>query len=203
VTGYDDGIITESSGGTRIPSGRNNYGDKNGIPALAWRVALHGRSGSEVGLAAESGQYNQTVVGGVHVDSARWAHVVVADGRTSYRGFGLFSEAAYAVVDVPPGLRALYAGQQCGASVEVVRNLFDPLLRGWRGSCLTAGVRADAVDFDRSIQGDSRSRLSASLNLHSRPMAVTRLGWYYEVRRDRFNNATPLAGLTFTAATYF
>jgi hypothetical protein len=203
VTGYDDGIITESSGGTRVPSGRNNYGDKNGIPAIAWRVAMHGRSGSEVGLAAESGQYNQTVVGGVHVDSGRWAHVVIADGSAVFHGFGLFSEAAYAAIDVPPGLRALYAQRQCGASVEVVRNLFDPLFRGWRGSCLTGGIRADAVDFDRSIQGDSRARLSASLNLHSRPLAVTRFGWYYEIKRDRFNNSTPFAGLTFTAATYF
>jgi hypothetical protein len=59
------------------------------------------------------------------------------------------------------------------------------------------------VDFDRSIQGDSRARLSASLNLHSRPLAVTRFGWYYEIKRDRFNNSTPFAGLTFTAATYF
>jgi hypothetical protein len=41
------------------------------------------------------------------------------------------------------------------------------------------------------------------LNLRSRPLAVTRFGWYYEIRRDRFNNATPLAGVTFTAATYF
>ena len=203
VTGYDDGIITESSGGTRIPSGRNNYGDKNGIPALAWRVAMHGRSGSEVGLAAESGQYNRTEVGGIHVDSARWAHVAIADGSTVFHGFRLFSEAAYAAIDVPPGLRALYASRQCGASVEVVRNLFDPLFRGWQGSCLTGSFRADAVDFDRSIQGDSRSRLSASLNLHSRPLAVTRFGWYYEIKRDRFNNSTPFAGLTFTAATYF
>ena len=203
VTGYDDGLITESPGGTRLASGRNNYGDKNGIPALAWRVALQGRSGSEVGLAAESGQYNQTVVGGVHVDSARWMHLVVADGSTAFHGFQLFSEAAYAVIDVPPGLRALFAQQQCGASVEVTRTLFDPLFRGWRGSCVTAGFRADAVDFDRSIQGDSRSRLTASVNLRSRPLAVTRFGWYYEIRRDRFNNATPLAGLTLTAATYF
>lgn len=202
VTGYDDGIITRSPGGTRIPSGRNNYGDKNGIPALAWRVALRSRD-RELGLAAQSGQYNQTKVNGVKVDDARWVHVIVADGRTTLAGFRLFSEAAYVSVDVPPGLRALFAQHQWGASLEAVRTLFDPLFRGWQGSAVTAGIRADAVDFDRSIQGDSRSRLSASLSLHSRPLAVTRLGWYYEIRRDRFNNATPLAGLTFTAATYF
>ena len=203
VTGYDDGLITNSPGGTRIPDGRNNYGDKNGIPAFTGRVALHGRSGSELGLAAESGPYNKTVIGGVRVDRARWMHLVIADGTTAFHGFHLFSEAAYAAIDVPPGLRALFAQRQCGASVEVTRTLFDPLFRGWRGSCVTAGIRADAVDFDRSIQGDSRSRLSASVNLRSRPLAVTRFGWYYEIRRDRFNNVTPLAGLTLTAATYF
>jgi hypothetical protein len=203
VTGYDDGVITESPGGTRLPSGRNNYGDKNGIPALAWRVALHGRSGSELGLAAESDPYNRTEIGGVRVDHARWLHLFVADGTTAFHGFHLFSEAAYAAIDVPPSLRALFAERQCGASVEVTRSLFDPLFRSWRGSCVTGGIRADAVDFDRSIQGDSRSRLSASLNLRLRPMAVTRFGWYYEIRRDRFNNETPLAGLTLTAATYF
>jgi len=202
VTGYDDGIITESPGGTRIPSGRNNYGDKNGIPAVAWRVALRSR-GRELGFAAQSGQYNRTQEGGVRVDDARWAHVVVADGRTSCGGFRLFSEAAYASIDVPPGLRDLFAQHQWGASVEAVRTVFDPLFRGWPSSALTAGIRADAVDFDRSVQGDSRTRVSASLNLHSRPLAVTRFGWYYEIRRDRFNNSIPLAGLTFTAATYF
>jgi hypothetical protein len=202
VTGYDDGIITESPGGTRIPSGRNNYGDKNGMPAVAWRVALRSR-GRELGLAAQSGQYNRTEMGGVRVDDPRWAHVLVLDGRTAWAGFQLFSEAGYASIDVPPGLRDLFAQHQWGASVEAVRTVFDPFFRGWRGSAVTAGIRADAVDFDRSVQGDSRMRLSASLNLHSRPLTVARFGWYYEIRRDRFNNSTPLAGLTFTAATYF
>jgi hypothetical protein len=203
VTGYDQGIVTGSPGGTRIPSGRNNYGDTNGLPAFVGRVALRSRSGHEMGLAAQSGIYNQTEQGGVHVDDARWVHVIVADGNTTWHGVRLFGEAAYAAIDVPPTLAALYAERQCGASVEAVRTLFDPLFHGWRGSALNVALRADAVDFDRSVQGDSRSRLSASLNHFSHPMAVTRLGWYYEIRRDRFNNPTPLAGVTFTAATYF
>jgi hypothetical protein len=203
VTGYDDGLITDSPGGTRIPRGRNNYGDKNGIPAVAWRVAIGSSSGSEIGLSGESGQYNKTELGGVQVDGGRWVHVVAADWIGSLAGFGLFGEAAYAAIDVPPGLRPLFAERQWGASAEITRTLFDPLLGRWRGSCLTAALRADAVDFDREVLGDSRSRLSASLNIHSRPLAVTRVGWYYEIRRDRFNNPTPLAGVTFTAATYF
>ena len=202
VTGYDDGVITRSPGGTRIPSGRSNYGDQNGLPAVVWRVARRSAN-HEIGLAAQSGPYNQTEIGGVHVDDLRWMHVIVADGSTTWAGLRLFSEAAYAAIDVPPGLAALYAERQCGASVEAARTLFDPLFSGWSGSRFTASLRADAVDFDRSVRGDSRSRLSASLNLFPRAAAVTRFGWYYEIRRDRFNNATHLAGLTFTAASYF
>jgi hypothetical protein len=203
VTGYDDGLIMDSPGGTRVPRGRNNYGDTNGIPALAWRVALRPAPGREFGFSAQSGTCNKTELNGTHVDDPRWVHVVVGDATLPLGGFRVFGEAAYAAIDVPPGLGSLFAERQCGGSVEVVRTLFDPLLRGWRSSCLTAALRADAVDFDRAIQGDSRSRLSASLNLYSRPLAVTRVGWYYEIRRDRFNNATPLAGVTFTAASYF
>lgn len=203
VTGYDDGVITRSPGGTRIPSGRNNYGDQNGLPMLVGRVARRTASGSEIGIAAQSGPYNQTTIDGVKVDDLRFMHVFVADGNTTWSGFRLFSEAAYARIDVPPGLAALYAGRQAGASIEAVRPLFDPLFRGWAGSRMNAGLRLDAVDFDRSIAGDSRSRLSASLNVFPRAAAVTRFGWYYEIRRDRFNNPTHLAGLTFTAASYF
>ena len=203
VTGYNDGLITNSPGGTRVPRGRSNYGDNNGMPALAWRIARRSSSEGEIGIAAQSGQYNRTDVGGVRVDGARWVHVVVADGIGKVAGFRASSEAAVALIDVPPGLEALFAERQWGASVEMVRTLLDPVLRSWRGSCLTAGIRADAVDFDARILGDSRSRLSASLNIHSRPLAVTRFGWYYEIRRDRFNNQTALAGLTLTAATYF
>lgn len=202
VTGYDDGLIMDSPGGTRIPRGRNNYGDNNGMPAIVWRVA-HGSPGKEIGLAAQSGQYNETMLNGVRVDAPRWIHVVVADGTTRIAGCSVSAEAAAALIDVPPGLRDLFSEQQHGASVEVVRTLFEPIVRGWKSSSLTAALRADAVDFDRSVKGDSRSRLSASLNIHSRPLAVTRFGWYYEIRRDRFNNKTPLGGVTLTAATYF
>jgi len=202
VTGYDDGIIN-GSGGTHIPSGRNNYGDQNGIPALAGRIALHPSETSELGLGAQSGQYNQTTVDGVKVDGARYAHVIVGDGTTHIGSFHVFGEGAVALVDVPPDLSTPFASRQWGGSVEVTHTLFQPLFSGWKGSALTAGIRADAVDFDPSIQGDSRERLAASVSLRQLPLASFRLGWYYESRRDRFNNETPLAGITFTTASYF
>jgi len=203
VTGYDDGLIMESPGGTRVAHGRNNYGDNNGMPALAARLAILPSRTTEIGLAGQSGMYNETEVGGVTVDGARYAHVIAADGAAILSGIRLAGEAAVAMIDVPPGLGTLYAERQWGVSAEAARVLFEPLFKGWRTSSLTIAVRADAVDFDRAILGDSRSRLSASLNIRPRAAAVLRLGWYYEIMRDRFNNTTPVDGLTLSAASYF
>ena len=203
VTGYDDGVIMDGVGGTRVPMGRNNYGDNNGVPALSARVAAHPSPASEIGLAAQSGRYNKTVLGGVTIDQSRYIHVFVADATSGFAGFHLFSEAALALIDVPPGLEALYAQEQYGASVELTRTLREPIFSGWTHSRLTGALRADAVDLDPSIYGDSRMRLSASLNVRYVPLGVIRLGWYYEIARDRFNNETPKAGATVTTAAYF
>lgn len=203
VTGYDDGIVMGGAGGTRIPSGRNNYGDQNGVPALAGRVVWSPGGGSELGVGAQSGRYNRTEIGGVTVDQARNAHLFVADGAASVAGFRVFSEAALALVDVAPGLEGLYAERQWGLSLEAGRTLFDPFLGGWKRSKLIAALRADAVDLDARAVGDSRARVTASLNLRHSTHAVVRAGWYYEVRHDRFDNRTPFAGLTLTAASYF
>ena len=203
VTGYDDGLIMDAVGGTRVPKGRNNYGDNNGIPALSVRVAARPSRTSEIGLAAQSGQYNKTVLGGVTVDRARYLHVLVADATSGFAGFDLFGEAVVALIDVPPGLEALYAQQQYGASVELTRTLREPIFGGWTHSRLSGGLRLDAVDLDPSLPGDSRSRLSTSLNFRQVPLGVIRLGWYYEIARDRFNNKTPKAGITVTTAAYF
>lgn len=203
VTGYDDGLIMDAAGGTRVPMGRNNYGDNNGMPALSARIAVHPSPTSEIGVAAQSGQYNKTVLGGVTIDHARYLHVLVADATSGFAGFHLFSEAAAALIDVPPGLEALYAQQQWGASVELTRTLREPIFSGWTRSKLSGGLRIDAVDFDTSVLGDSRTRLSTSLNFRQIPLGVIRLGWYYEIARDRFNNKTPKAGVTVTTAAYF
>ncbi|HEX7079233.1 MAG TPA: hypothetical protein VF363_12490 [Candidatus Eisenbacteria bacterium] len=203
VTGYDDGLIYDAPGGTRLPSGRNNYGDKNGVPAVAARVAFHPSPRTELGLAGQSGIYNETTIGGVTIDRSRWVHLIVADGATERSRFRVEGEAAVARIDVPPGLEALFAESQRGAALSVARTLLDPLLRSWKDVSLTGALRGDAVDFDTRIRGDSRTRLSASLNVRYRAFAVTRFGWYYEHRRDRFNNDTSVAGMTVSAASYF
>ena len=203
VTGYGEGIVMDGVGGTRIASGRLNYGDDNGVPALAGRVAAHPSPTTEIGLAAVTGRYNRTEIGGVSVDEARYAHVVVADAASQVAGLDVAAEAGVVMVDVPPGIGTLYAERQWGASVEASRPLFRPFVRSWKGSSLSAALRADAVDLDRAILGDSRMRISASLNVRPRESTVARIGWYYEMRRDRFNNQTPAAGLTLSLASYF
>ena len=203
VTGYGEGIVMEAAGGTRIASGRNNYGDDNGVPALAGRVAAHPSADTEIGLAAETGRYNQPEIGGVQVDEARYAHVVVADAASRIAGLRVEAEAAVAMIDVPPGIGTLYAERQWGVSVEAARLLFAPFVGSWKGSSLTAALRTDAVDLDRAILGDSRMRVSASLNVRPQAATVARFGWYYELRRDRFNNEIPAAGLTLSIASYF
>jgi len=203
VTGYDDGLIMDAVGGTRVPMGRNNYGDNNGVPALSVRVAAHPSATSEIGLAAQSGKYNETVLGGVTIDRSRYIHVLVADATSGFAGFDLFTEAAVALIDVPSGLEALYAQQQYGGSIELTRALREPIFTGWTHSRLTGALRVDAVELDPSVLGYSRTRLSASLNVRHVPLGVIRFGWYYEIARDRFNNVTPKAGVTLTTAAYF
>jgi hypothetical protein len=203
VTGYGEGIVMEGAGGTRMASGRLNYGDDNGVPALAGRVAAHPSASTEIGLAAETGRYNRTVIDGMPVDDARYAHVVVADAASRLAGFDVAAEAAVVMVDVPPGIGTLYAERQWGAAFEASRPLLNPLVQSWKGSSLTGALRADAVDLDRAILGDSRMRISASLNVRPQTSTVARFGWYYELRRDRFNNETPAAGLTLSLASYF
>ena len=203
VTGFDDGIVMDASGGTRIPAGRNNYGDQNGLPAAVARLAVEPGERSEIGVAIQSGPYNRAKVGGVEVDGTRFVHVVTADALGRWIGLDLATEAAAALIDIPPGLRGLYAERQWGASLEATRTLRAPLFASWRGTSLSGGLRAETVDFDAGLPGDSRTRVAASLNVRPQPYAIVRFGWYYEWKRDRFDNLTPLAGLTLTAASYF
>lgn len=202
VTGFDDGVIMDASGGTRIPAGRNNYADQNGLPAVVARFAIQPGDG-EVGVAIQSGPYNQTQIAGAENDGTRFVHVLEADGIAHAMGLELATEAAAALIDIPPGLEGLYAERQWGASLEATRTLRAPLFHAWRGTSLSGGLRAETVDFDAGLPGDSRTRVAASLNIRPQPTSILRFGWYYEWKRDRFDNLTPLAGLTLTAASYF
>jgi len=201
VSGYDEGVITRGPSGTRLPMGRDNFGT-GGSWALASRIAVRPADETELGLSGLGGAYNPLQLDGRTVDPSHGIGLLVADGRGRCLGFRLSTEVATAWVDVPGGLEGLYAERQWAASSEVARTLRQPLLGAWPSTALAAAVRADAVDYDAQIPGDSKARISASLNLRQVPWSVFRSGWYYEWRRDRFNNVKPAAGLVFSFATY-
>jgi hypothetical protein len=129
--------------------------------------------------------------------------MAVVDGAATVAGCRVVGEAGMAVVDVNPTLRALYPEEQWGAALTVSRRVLAPLLPKWRNSSLTLAIRGDAVDFDRGLPGDSRSRVSAALNIRPSDRAVIRGQWFYEVVRDRFDNPTPAAGISAGGAIYF
>jgi len=203
VSGYDEGVVTEAPLGTRLPMGRNNLGTGSGSWGFAGRLAVQPAPVTELGLSAFAGAYQAIQIDGVSVDPARAILLAVADARAHAFGLRLSAEAAVASIDVASGLEGLYAERQWAASVEAARTMREPVARAWRRSSLIAAVRLEAVDHDAQIAGDSRYRASASLNLRQAAWGVLRAGWYYEFRRDRFDNLKPAAGLAFSLATYF
>ena len=203
VAGYDDGVIGDAPDGTRVPRGRNNFADHDGLPALAARIEMRSPSDAWLAFGGYGGQYNQTRFGGATVDRARYAWIATADGAAQRGGIRVKGEAAFVAVDVPPGLVTIFARQQVGGALELSRILRQPLIGAWGRSALEAAVRADAVDFDRAIAGDSRERIAVALNLRQQPQAVFRFDFYHEWRRDRFAILTPAAGVAFGVGTYF
>jgi hypothetical protein len=203
VTGYGHGVVDEAPDGTRVPAGRSGAGLEGRLPALVGRGEWRGAGGDALALSAYGGQYNQTRFAGVTIDHARFLGIATAEGDLTRAGFRFSGEAALVHVDVPPGLGGLFARDQAGGSLEVLRTLRQPLLAAWPHSALELAGRADAVDFDRALPGDSRERVSLSLNLRQLPQAVFRFGFYHEWRRDRFDNLVPAAGATAAASSYF
>ena len=203
VAGYDGGLVDEAPLGTRIVEGRNATGDNNGIPALAARVAYSPGPTGEIGLGVTGGPYNTTEIDGVRIDESRMLYLFAGDAGATFGRFRVTAEAAMAAIDVPPSLVGIYAQSQWGASLEVSKPLLTPFVRSWKESSLTAALRMDAVDFDRDVAGDSKSRLSANLNFRPSERGVVRGGWYYQIRRDRFDNEIPSAGLAGSLAIFF
>jgi len=196
-------VINEAPDGTRVPAGRSGFARDGHLPALVGRATWHTRPDRWFGFSAYGGQYNRTTLFGTSVDRARYLGIATGEGAATLRHFDFSTELALVALDVPPGLADLFASVQSGGALEVRRTLRDPLVRAWHHTSLEAAVRAEAVDFDTAVMGDSRERVSVAMNLRQQPRAVFRLGFYHEWRRDRFNNLVPAAGATFGAGAYF
>ena len=203
VNGFNGGIIDDSPDGTRLPAGRFNAEDNNASPAFAGRIAWDAGPSGEIGLSGFRGLYNRPEIEGLVVDEPRFVRIGALDLRARLLGLAWNGEGALVNVDVPPGLAGLFASRQAGFFLEGVRTFGT----GWRhtlpGATLSAAVRAESVDFDRDIAGDSVQQLSLGLRLRPAKESVFKLDYERGRRRDRFNNPSEAAAVLFSLATYF
>lgn len=203
VNGFNDGLLDGSAGGTRIPLGRDNVEDNNASPAFVGRVAYSPRVGYEIALSGHRGAWNVFSVDGNRIDERRDLSIGVLDAEATVAGVKLQGEAAVARIDVPTGLRGIYAERQRGLYVQALR----PFGRGWvramSSSQFAGAARLDLVDFDSDIPGDNVLRVSLGLNYRPTQDTALKLNYARGTRRDRFNNPSAEAALLFSVATYF
>lgn len=203
TNGFHAGLIDDSEAGTRIPLGRGNFEDNNGSPAFVGRVALSPGVNHELGVSAHRGAYNVFNLEGTAIDERRDVTLAAVDFETTLFATTISGEAAIARIDVPPGLRGIYASRQHGWYAEAVHELMEGRIRTLPGSLFALKARWDYVKFDADIPGESAGQVTVGANF--RPTRDTALKFDY-VRgrgRDRFNNLAQHAYVLASLATYF
>jgi hypothetical protein len=203
VNGFDEGVLEGDASGTRIPAGRGNFDDNNNSPAVVGRLAWSPRQGIELGASAHSGAYNIYSADGLDLDERRDLTIWALDAEAVLGPLELAGEAAFATIDVPPGLGPLFAGAQRGLYVDAVAPFWKDRIATMPGSSFAAKLRLDHVDFDRDRRGDDELRVSAGLNFHPTRDTAFKLDVFRARTHDRFNNPADEFGLLFSAATYF
>ena len=203
VNGFNSGIIDASSVGTRLTEGGDNVEDNNAAPSVAGRVAWFPRPDHELGLSGFTGAYNTYRIEGLAVDERRMVRIGSVDVRSRLLGLEWNGEAAVVEVDVAPGLIGLFAERQAGFFLETRRVFGRNWIRAMPASSFSAAVRAEGVDFDRDLAGDSRRQLSGGLHFRPTPETVFKLDYTRGRARDRFNNPIEQAALKFSLTSYF
>ncbi|HUF12154.1 MAG TPA: TonB-dependent receptor [Longimicrobiales bacterium] len=203
VNGFHDGVIQDSPDGTRIPAGKGNAEDDNSSPAAVGRLAFSPRLGWELGLSAHHGAYNRFSIDGESVAPRNDVTLLALDAQATVAGVELSGEAVRATIDLPAGLRGLFADRQEGLYVQATYRFG----RGWiatiPASFFEVGARYDGVDFDADIEGDEVRRGTLGINFRPSEDVALKLNYVRGRERDRFNNAAETAGVLFSIATYF
>ena len=203
TNGFHDGLIANAEEGTRIPAGRRNFEDNNGVPALVGRVAWSPRVGFEFGISGHRGAYNVFDADGLEVDEQRELSIVVADLEAQVLGVQVNGEVALASIDVAPELTGIFAERQRGFYVEGVREFGRGLVRTIPGSFFSAKLRFDAVDFDSEQVGQSVEQITAGFNFRPTRDTAFKFDFVRGRSHDRFNNRADHAYLLASIATYF
>lgn len=203
TNGYHEGLVRDAEDGTRIPLGRDNVEDENGSPAVVGRVAWSPRVGLEIGVSGHHGAWNVFTEDGVRLDRRRNLSIAVIDAEVTVAGFRLSGEAATARIDIPEGLRGIYADAQRGVFADLTRDFGRGLIRTLPASFFTAKARVDYVDFDRDVTGDDVVQIGVGLNFRPTSDSVIKLDVVRGQSHDRFNNRGDHARLLASFATYF
>ena len=203
TNGFHSGLIDNSPEGTRIPLGRGNFEDENGAPSIVGRVTFSPSHKHEIGLSVHHGAYNVFNSGGTAIDERRDLTIGVLDAETQLAGVELRGEAAVAAIDVPASLTGIYASRQRGFYAEAVRSFGRGWIRTMPLSSFAVKARADYVDFDSQLVGQSTAQVTAGVNFRPTDDSVLKLDYVRGRGRDRFNNLAEHAFLLFSLATYF
>ena len=203
TNGFHDGLITDSEDGTRIPLGRGNFEDNNGSPAVVARVAFSPSPRHEIGLSAHHGAYNIFNLEGTEIDERRNVSIRVLDVETELLGVQFAGEGAISTINVPPGLRGIYAGRQHGWYVEALREFGRGWVRTIPNSVFGAKIRWDRVDFDSDLEGSSAAQVTVGANFRITRESVIKFDYVRGRGRDEFNNPARHAFILGSVATYF
>lgn len=203
VNGYDSGVLHASGDGTRLPAGAWNVDDENASPGFVARTAWSPFDGLELGASGYRGAYNVFEADGLAFDRRRNVTVGALDVQATVAGIRLEGEGALADVDVPPGLRPLFAQRQRGFYLQGMYDFGFGRVPAMPSSFFSTGVRVDVVDFDADAIGDSVRQAQAGLNFRATNDTVLKLDYVRGRAFDAFNNPEDYAGLLFSLATYF
>jgi hypothetical protein len=203
TNGFHAGLIDDSEEGTRIPLGRGNFEDNNGSPAVVGRLAWSPAVNHEIGVSAHHGAYNAFDIEGTRVDERRDLTIGAMDFESRLLGTVLTGEAAIARLDIPSGLRGIYASRQYGWYAEAVRELGRRWIRTMPQSSFALKARWDYVKFDSEIPGESAGQITVGANFRPTQDSVLKFDFVRGRGRDRFNNLAEHAFILASLATYF
>ena len=214
TNGLGAGIVANETGRTDLPSGRSEEmfaEDNNGSPALSGRLAVRHTALGEIGLSYYGGYYNDFAVEGEEVDDKRWAGITALDlggqaGPVSLRG-----EVAFASIGVPPGLTEIHGESQWGMYLDALLPLWRPRFLGYTDAVVTAGLRLEAVDYNRGAFsttgesiGDQVTAIVPTLSFRPTAGTVFRANYRYHWATDfQGNDPARIAGFQLGFATYF
>ena len=203
VNGFDEGVLTDSPEGLRIPAGRQNFEDNNASPAITGRISVSPALGWELGLSGHHGAYNVFQEDGLELAKRRSLSILALDFEAEPLGWIVQGEAVAVRAELPAGLEGLFQSSQRGLYVEALRSFGSGWMEAMPESYFTLGIRVDAVDFDADADGDSVRRITVGLNFRPTAETALKLDYLRGESRDAFNSAAQHAGILLSLATYF